>query len=172
LIFIAALAQSRTHGSCLEKGLLNKNHSKGIRIMQKFATLAGLLMALGTPQVKAQSICFANNLQGYYSFVASGTFGGAGFAAAGQTLYDGNGAASGVIQISLGGTVTPVLPWTATYVVNPDCTATKAMTIPGLGPNGSPLTVHFFITVGNGFNELRFIASDATTVIAGTARRR
>jgi hypothetical protein len=46
------------------------------------------------------------------------------------------------------------------------------MTIPGLGPNGSPLTVHFFITVGNGFNELRFIASDATTVIAGTARRR
>jgi hypothetical protein len=43
---------------------------------------------------------------------------------------------------------------------------------PGIGPNGAPLTVHFFITAGNGFSELRFIATDATTVISGTARRR
>lgn len=140
--------------------------------MRKFSTLAGMLIAISAPQVKAQSICFASNLQGVYSFVASGTFGSAGFAAAGQTIYDGNGSANGVIQISLGGTVTPVIPWTATYTVNPDCTATKAMTIPGLGPNGAPLTVHFFITAGNGFNELRFIATDATTVISGSARRR
>jgi len=140
--------------------------------MRKFAILAGMLIAIGAPQVKAQSICFASHLQGIYSFVASGTFGGAGFAAAGQTVYDGNGGATGVIQISLGGTVTPVIPWTATYVVNPDCTATKAMTIPGLGPNGTPLTVHFFITAGSAFSELRFIATDATTVISGTARRR
>jgi hypothetical protein len=140
--------------------------------MRKFAILAGMLIAIGAPQVKAQSICFASHLQGIYSFVASGTFSSAGFAAAGQTFYDGNGGAAGVIQISLGGTVTPVIPWTGTYVVNPDCTATKAMTIPGLGPNGSPLTVHFFITAGNAFNELRFIATDATTVISGTARRR
>lgn len=140
--------------------------------MQKFAILAGLLLAIGMPVVKAQGICFASNLQGYYSFVASGTFGGAGFAAAGNTLYDGNGGATGVIQASVGGTVTPVIPWTATYTVNPDCTATKAMTIPGLGPNGSALTIHFFITAGNNFTELRFIATDATTVISGTARRR
>jgi hypothetical protein len=140
--------------------------------MQKFAIFAGMLIAIGMPQVKAQSICFASNLQGVYSFVASGTFGGAGFAAAGQTIYDGNGGATGVIQISLGGTVTPILPWTGTYIVNADCTATKALTVPGLGPNGTPLTVHFFITAGNGFNELRFIATDATTVISGTARRR
>jgi len=140
--------------------------------MQKFAIFAGMLMAIGAPQVKAQSVCFASNLTGTYSFVASGTFGTAGFAAAGQTVYDGNGGATGVIQISLGGTITPVIPWTGTYIMNLDCTATKAITIPGLGPNGSPLVVHFFITAGNGFGELRFIATDATTVISGSARRR
>jgi hypothetical protein len=171
LILIAGLAQSRTTEVALKMASEQKP-LEGDRTMQKFAIFAGLLMAIGVPQAKAQSICFASNLQGNYSFVVSGTFGGAGFAAAGQTLYDGNGGASGVIQISLGGTVTPVLPWTATYTVSPDCTATKAMTIPGLGPNGSALTVHFFITVGDSFKELRFIATDATTVISGTARRR
>jgi len=37
---------------------------------------------------------------------------------------------------------------------------------------GAPLTVHFFITAGNGFSELRFITTDVTTVISGSARRR
>ncbi|HEV1287272.1 MAG TPA: hypothetical protein VNU44_18275 [Bryobacteraceae bacterium] len=140
--------------------------------MRKLAILAGMLIAIGAPQVKAQSICFASHLQGTYSFVASGTFGGAGFAAAGYGTYDGNGGVNGVIQASVGGTVTPVLPWTGSYVVNTDCTATKTITIPGLGPNGTPLTVHFFITAGSAFSELRFIATDPTTVITGTARRR
>ncbi len=140
--------------------------------MQKFAILAGMLIAIGAPQVRAEGICFASHLQGTYSFVASGTFGGAGFAAAGYGTYDGNGNVNGVIQASIGGAVSAVLPWTGSYVVNSDCTATKTITVPGLGPNGTTATVHFFITAGNAFNELRFIATDPTTVISGNARRR
>ena len=36
-------------------------------------------------------------------------FGGQGFAAAGQTAHDGDGDAAGVIEINVGGNVTPVL---------------------------------------------------------------
>lgn len=140
--------------------------------MRKFAILAGMLIVISAPQMKAQGICFASHLQGTYSFVASGTFGGAGFAATGYGTYDGNGAVTGVIQASLGGSVSPVLPWTGSYVVNTDCTATKTITVPGLGPNGTPLTVHFFITAASAFSELRFIATDPTSVITGNARRR
>jgi hypothetical protein len=140
--------------------------------MKRLAMCATLLAsALVIPQANAQHRCSNEDAVGNYSFVVSGSFGAAGFAAAGQTTYDGNGGATGVIQISLGGNVTPVIAWTATYTVNPDCTATKTMTIPGLGPNGAALTVHFFMTAGDHFNELRFIATDPTTVISGSARK-
>ena len=39
--------------------------------------------------------CSNADLKGTYSFVASGTFGGAAFATAGQTTYDGHGNAAG-----------------------------------------------------------------------------
>jgi hypothetical protein len=116
-------------------------------------------------------------LQGDYSFVASGTFGSSSFAAAGQTTYDGNGGVTGLIQISLGGNVSPVLPWSGTYTVDPEnCTTTKTVIIPDApyGKGGSPvtLTVHFFITAGYDFTELRFIVTDPGTTISGTARKR
>jgi hypothetical protein len=81
-----------------------------------------------------------------------------------------------LIQISLSGNVSPVLPWSGTYSVNPEnCTATKTAVIPGApyGPGGEPvtLTVHFFFTAGDNFKELRFIATDPETTISGTARK-
>jgi hypothetical protein len=144
--------------------------------MKKLAVLASLLILTLVPRAYAQDRCSNADLQGVYSFVVSGTFGSSPFAAAGQTTYDGKGGVTGLIQISVGGDVSPVLPWSGTYTVNPEnCTATKTAIIPDApyGPGGSPvtLTVHFFITAGDNFRELRFIATDSGTTISGTARK-
>jgi hypothetical protein len=146
--------------------------------MKKLASLAGMLILSIVPHLNAQQ-CSNSDLRGAYSFVASGTFAGASFAAAGQTIYDGNGNAAGVIQASVGGTVYPAAPWTATYSMTPMltgggqtvCVLTKTITINSYGP----LTVSFFGTAGDNSKELRFIAtgSNATTslTISGTARK-
>jgi len=140
--------------------------------MKKLALLACLLILTLVPQVYAQNECSNADLRGVYSFVLSGTFGASPLAAAGQTTYDGKGGVTGLIQISLGGTVSPLLPWSGTYTVDPEnCTTTKTAAIPGAGPGGSTLTVHFFITAGDYFRELRFIATDPTTTISGTAKK-
>jgi hypothetical protein len=105
-------------------------------------------------------------LRGLYSFVASGTLGGQTFATAGQTMYDGTGKVWALIQISLNGNVTPLITWTGTYTIDPDtCVANKEAVIPGIGK------VHFVVTAADGFNELRFIATDPGTAISGTARK-
>ena len=70
-----------------------------------------------------------------------------------------------MIQISINGNITNVIQWSGSYTMNPDCTATKTATIPGVG------TLHFFVTAGDDFKELRFIATDPGTTISGTARK-
>jgi hypothetical protein len=141
--------------------------------MKKLAIFATLLAGGLVPQLHAQTQwCTAANLVGVYSFVASGAvinvqgLPTGPFAAAGRTVYDGNGNASGVIEISLNGTIVSST-WHGTYVVDPaSCTATKSIT---LDVNGA--TLHFFITAGDAFNELRFLATDTGTAISGTARK-
>ena len=145
--------------------------------MKKLAVFASLLISAVVPQVKAEDGCSNADLRGVYSFVASGTLGGSPFATAGQTTYDGSGNASGLIQISLNGTILPSAApskWTAVYTVDPStCTATKTITLPtdpSLGPlSGAKLA--FFITAGAEFNELRFIATNTGAAITGTARK-
>jgi hypothetical protein len=133
--------------------------------MTRLAIFATLLICGIVPQLTAAE-CSNADLRGVYSFVASGTFNGATFATAGQTTYEGDGNVTGLILISLNGAVTPLTSWTGTYSVNPEnCTATKTAVIPGIG------IVHFFVTAGNRFNELRFIATDKGTAITGTARK-
>ncbi len=146
--------------------------------MKKLAAFTSMLILGIVPHLHAQQ-CSNFDLRGSYSFVASGTFSGASFATAGQTIYDGNGNASGVIQASVGGKVYPAAPWTATYTVTPMqtgggqtvCVFNKTITIDSYGP----LTVSFFGTASDGYKELRFIAtgSNATTslTISGTARK-
>jgi len=70
-----------------------------------------------------------------------------------------------VIQISVNGNVTSVIPWSGTYNVNSDCTITKTGVVPGFP------TLHFFVTAGDNFKELRFIATDPGTTISGTAKK-
>jgi hypothetical protein len=138
---------------------------KGENIMTRLAIFATLLIWGLVPQLIAAE-CSNADLRGVYSFVASGTLGSASFATAGQTTYEGNGNVTGLIQISLNGSVTPVLAWSGTYTVDPNnCTATKTAVIPGIG------TVHFFVTAGDSFKELRFMATDAGSAITGTARK-
>src|SRR5580704_17677534 len=86
-------------------------------VMKRITIVAGMLLLSIVPRIHAQDQvhekdrCSNADLRGIYSFVASGTMSGVGaFATAGQTTYEGNGNVSGLIQISLNGTVTPVLP--------------------------------------------------------------
>jgi hypothetical protein len=145
--------------------------------MKKLAVFASLLISAVVPQVNAEDGCSNADLRGVYSFVASGTFGGSPFAAAGQTTYDGSGNAAGLIQISLNGAILPSAApstWTALYKVDPStCTATKTINLPtdsSLGPlSGAHLP--FFITAGAGFSELRFIATAPGATITGSARK-
>ena len=157
--------------------------------MTKITVLASMLIwGSILPNLKADE-CSNADLRGVYSFVAAGTIlpssglpaGLLGpFAAAGRTIYDGNGSASGVIELSLNGTIipSPVPPnppsppstWTATYTVDPStCTATKAITITS-GPLKG-VVLNFFISAGADFKELRFIATNPGTAISGTARK-
>jgi hypothetical protein len=133
--------------------------------MKKVLVLASLLLIVGIVTPAHAEECSNADLRGLYSFVASGTLGGLPFATAGQTQYDGNGGVTGLIQISVNGTVTNVIPWSGTYRVNPDCTITKIGVVPGF-PN-----LHFFVTAGDNFKELRFIATNPGTTISGTARK-
>ncbi len=131
--------------------------------------IAGMIL----PHLSAQP-CNNSDLEGAYSFDVSGTFNGLPFAAAGQTLYGGNGEAQGIIQASSGGTVLPPAFWKATYSLSPQttpegmtvCVLTKTISIPSYG-----LTISFFGTAGDDFKELRFIATTSGSTISGTARK-
>jgi len=146
--------------------------------MKKLVAFACLSIAALVPQVQAQDGCFNSLLRGQYSFVVSGTFGGAPFAATGQTIYDGLGNAQGVIQVSSNGTLYAATTWTATYSVKAMsttptgggptvCVLNKTITIPGY----NNLLVSFFGTAGGDYNELRFIATTPGSTLSGTARK-
>lgn len=140
--------------------------------MTRLALVAALLLCALAPQLRAtgpgqgEKQCSNADLRGAYSFVASGTFGPSPFATAGRTTYDGGGNIEGVIQVSVNGAVMPRVAWTGTYAVDPaTCTATKTAHIQGLG------AVDFFVTFGDGFRELRFIATTHGATISGSARK-
>jgi hypothetical protein len=141
--------------------------------MKKITIFAALLLCVMAPRVHAadgrggDERCSNADLKGTYSFVASGTFGGQPFATAGQTTYDGHGKVGGLIQVGLGDSMTPVLPWSGVYTIDPaSCTVTKTANIPGFPP------ITFFVTAADDFRELRFIATNPGAAISGTARKR
>jgi hypothetical protein len=144
--------------------------------MNKTTIFAALLLFCVTaPRLSAadgkngDQRCSNADLKGTYSFVASGTFGGQPFATAGQTTYDGQGKAGGLIQVSLNGAVTTVRDWSGVYAIDPaTCTVTKTANI--AGNDFPPIT--FFVTAADDFRELRFIATNQGAAISGTARKR
>src|SRR5580700_7252063 len=90
--------------------------------MKRIAAFSALLFSVLAPHVQAQEECSNSSMRGQYSFVASGTFGGALFATAGYGIYDGQGNVQGVIQASSNGNVNPATGWTGTYSVRPMAT--------------------------------------------------
>jgi hypothetical protein len=147
--------------------------------MRKFAVYATMLISgIILPDAIAAD-CSNADLRGAYSFETSGTYSGVSFAAAGQTIYNGDGTAEGVIQASVGGTVLPLANWTATYSLSSMsigggqtvCVLTKEMMIPSYGN----LHLTFFGSAGAEFKELRFIASKSSQTssltVSGTARK-
>jgi hypothetical protein len=143
--------------------------------MKKVGVFGVLLFSALAPHVQAQDECSNDSVRGQYSFVASGTFGGAPFAAAGLGIYDGHGNVQGVIEASSNGNVNPAADWTGTYNVKPMtagegrtvCVLTKTITI----PEYNNLVVSFFVTAADGFRELRFIATTPGATITGTAKK-
>jgi|SRR5579872_1610131 len=143
--------------------------------MKKVTVLYALLFPVLVPHARAEDQCFNGSMRGQYSFVASGTFGGAPFAAAGYGIYDGEGHVQGVIQASSNGNVNPAAAWTGTYAVKPMttgggetvCVVTKTITIPGY----NNLAVSFFVTAAHSFRELRFIATTPGATITGSASK-
>src|SRR3954465_5639385 len=139
--------------------------------MKKITMLVAILLCAIASQARADDQNHADrysnaDLRGSYSLAASGTSGSAASAASRRTTYDGRGNAEGVIRVSTDGTVAPRLDWSGTYKVDPvTCTATKVANIPGFPP------VQFFVTFADGFRELRFIATNPTATISGTARK-
>jgi hypothetical protein len=155
--------------------------------MKKISAFACILLAgIAQSRLLAQQ-CSNGDLKGVYSFVASGTFGGVPFAVVGQTTYEGNGNASGWIQIDNNGAILPALQqgaaaapgsWTASYSVDPStCMATKIVTLDSTFGTLSGAKLYFFITAGSAFRELRFLLTNtslgmpAGTAITGTARK-
>ena len=137
------------------------------------AIFAGLLMFALAPQVRAGDGCSVADLNGDYSFVLSGTFVGVGpVAAAGETIYNGDGTAEGVIWVSLNGNQYSG-DWTATYTApsahSPICSFAKTITVTTGGLMGQKL--NFFITAGDDLKELRFVETDPGTAVTGTARK-
>jgi len=147
--------------------------------MKTFAIFTALFILALAPEVRAQDQdeCSNSSMRGQYSFVASGTVGGAPFATAGYGIYDGRGNVQGVIQASLNGNVLPATGWSGTYAVSSMtvgtttegptvCVLNKTITIPGY-----KLVVSFFVTAADRFKELRFIATTAGTTVSGTATK-
>jgi hypothetical protein len=143
--------------------------------MKKVVFLIALLSSLLASQVRAQDECSNGSIRGQYSFVVSGTFGGAPFAAAGLGVYDGRGNVQGVIQASSNGNINPATGWSGTYTVKPMtagggqtvCVLTKTLTVPGY----NNLVVSFFVTAADSFKELRFLATSPGATLSGTATK-
>lgn len=146
--------------------------------MRRLFAYTILIAGTIVPGLRA-SDCSNDRLRGAYSFLASGTVNGMPFATTGQTLYNGDGAAAGIIQASIGGALwggpnSPPVPWTATYSLTTMpvgggqtvCVLNKTITIPAW-----KLDISFFGSAGDDFRELRFIATTPGATVSGTARK-
>ena len=105
-----------------------------IRISLFLLTLALAASSTLTAHAKA---CSNETIKGSYAATIHGTL----FLPDGSTLlitgiskgtFDGKGNATGVDAVAVGGNLTPGWrPGTGTYSVNPDCTGTQTIVIPG-----------------------------------------
>jgi hypothetical protein len=117
------------------------------------------------PPMHAQPTCTDASLHGSYGYSFDGTVIGIGPAAgSGVITFDGEGNLSGADTLSLNGTIIP-RTLTGTYAVQANCTGSVTLEV----STGDIFHLEFVI-VDSG-RELRFIQTDAGTVITGAAIR-
>jgi hypothetical protein len=108
--------------------------------------------------------CSNKTVSGSYGAQLAGTSGDQSFAEVGIFITDGKGNVTGQDIINLGGKTIP-RDLTGTYHVDPDCTATVELNLPG----GS--TAHFFGVIVLGGNEVDLNNTDPGNVVAGSIKK-
>jgi hypothetical protein len=134
--------------------------------------VCGLLVPASSmgPTVRADNEdpkgCTNNTLQGDYGFALEGEILGPGLQFRGVVMqhYDGNGNFTQVDHIVFNG-VPPVEEWTpgsGTYTVNPNCTGSAVIIVPG-NPL-SPINLHF-VVVRQGKEIHQVVDANAVTAV-------
>jgi hypothetical protein len=146
--------------------------SRSLMAAIPMAIVCGLLassapvMAQSANAQPASKPCSNRTLSGDYGFALEGTLLGPGLPLRGIVLqhYDGKGGLTQVDHIVTDG-FSPPLEWTpgsGTYTVNPDCTGSAVLTVPG-NPS-SPINLHF-VVVKRGREIRQVVDANAVTAV-------
>jgi hypothetical protein len=118
------------------------------------AVLAVALLSVPSGFADGNIQCDLSTLQGQYLVSANGFQGGLPTAAAGYSIYNGNGTGEDHVTFTVGGSVVvPQLTIPFTYTLNPDCTGTRSV-----NPSGTPPGPVFDIFVASDGSALTEIA--------------
>ena len=109
--------------------------------------------------------CSNKTVSGSYGAQLAGSAGDQSFAEVGIFITDGKGNVTGRDIINLGGTTIP-RDLTGTYHVNPDCTATVELNLPG-----NAGTATFFGVVVLGGNEVELNNTNPGNVVTGFIKK-
>jgi hypothetical protein len=121
------------------------------------SALALVVLVALVPAAHAAERCTAVTLKGNYGFTFSGFVqddqgNNVPFSGIGLGTLDGEGGASATIVLAVNGNIS-TLPWTGTYIVNPDCTGSMTAT-PGSG------NANFSIVIVRGGAEFMGVATN------------
>ena len=122
--------------------------------------MLALALAASSAVTAQASVCSNSTIQGSFAFTIHGTIflpNGATILINGLALgvFDGKGNFSQVDAVADNGFLTPGWrPGTGTYSVNPDCTGTATLTIPGMGD------LHLQMIVAQGGNTIHQVVID------------
>jgi hypothetical protein len=128
-------------------------------------------LAVSSTLTAHASTCSNFTIRGSYAFTIHGTI----FLPNGSTLlivgigkatFDGEGKLTQVDAVADNGMVTPGWrPGTGTYSVNPDCTGTQTIVVPGM-PD-----LHLQFIVAQSGNTIHFVVTDPGLATAGESER-
>ena len=123
--------------------------------------LLALALVVSSPLMSHASDCSNSTIRGSYAFTIHGSI----ILPDGSTLlvdglakqtFDGNGNFTQVDAVAVGGNLTPGWrPGSGTYSVNPDCTGTQTIVIPG-----NPSDVHVQFIVAQSGNTIHQVVID------------
>jgi hypothetical protein len=123
--------------------------------------LLALVLVVSSPLMSHASACSNSTIRGSYAFTIHGTI----FVPDGSTVlldglakqtFDGNGNFTQVDAVAANGNLPPGWrPGSGTYSVNPDCTGTQTIVIPG-----NPSDVHVQFIVAQSGNTIHQVVID------------